>query len=305
MGESPLNIGGRDFAPELMTIATKMIMEFSKSILVFTDLDGTLLDHDTYSCEAASPAIQDLLQRQIPIIPCTSKTFDEGCLFMQERGWSSPFIFENGGGVAVPDSLMAKLWPGFNGDLLSGYGVRLLGVPRTRLIEEAQRLKKQLALKIELASDMGADHFSKLTGLPVDAAALALKRKVSEPVNWLDTDEKLQEFNRQLQRVSLQAVKGGRLVSVQGNNNKANAARFVTDLYRTAVAANCRTVALGDAANDREMLEWADFAIVIPKPSGEHLSVNKPDTDLILASAAGPAGWNTAIKQLLNLWALH
>lgn len=34
--------------------------------LVFTDLDGTLLDHDTYSWEAARPALDRLKRQQVP-----------------------------------------------------------------------------------------------------------------------------------------------------------------------------------------------------------------------------------------------
>ena len=37
-------------------------------LLVFTDLDGTLLDHDTYSFEAALPCINLLKNNDIPII---------------------------------------------------------------------------------------------------------------------------------------------------------------------------------------------------------------------------------------------
>src|SRR5262245_50293684 len=42
--------------------------------LVFTDLDGTLLDADTYSYEAASPALERLRERGTPLVMVTSKT---------------------------------------------------------------------------------------------------------------------------------------------------------------------------------------------------------------------------------------
>jgi mannosyl-3-phosphoglycerate phosphatase len=43
-------------------------------LLIFTDLDGTLLEQATYSFEAALPALQALRERNIPLIICTSKT---------------------------------------------------------------------------------------------------------------------------------------------------------------------------------------------------------------------------------------
>ena len=46
-------------------------------MLVFTDLDGTLLDHNTYSFSPALAAINKLKSLNIPIIPVTSKTLSE------------------------------------------------------------------------------------------------------------------------------------------------------------------------------------------------------------------------------------
>ena len=43
-------------------------------LLVFTDLDGSLLDHDTYDWQPASAWLTRLEQRAIPVIPTTSKT---------------------------------------------------------------------------------------------------------------------------------------------------------------------------------------------------------------------------------------
>ena len=46
-------------------------------LIVFTDLDGTLLDHDDYSFEAARPALAKLETLNIPVILTTSKTATE------------------------------------------------------------------------------------------------------------------------------------------------------------------------------------------------------------------------------------
>ena len=42
--------------------------------VVFTDLDGTLLDHTSYSHQAAEPALEAIRERRIPLVFCTSKT---------------------------------------------------------------------------------------------------------------------------------------------------------------------------------------------------------------------------------------
>ena len=45
-----------------------------RAMVVFTDLDGTLLDKKTYSFEAAREALTELRARNIPLIVVSSKT---------------------------------------------------------------------------------------------------------------------------------------------------------------------------------------------------------------------------------------
>lgn len=44
------------------------------NLVVFTDLDGTLLDHEDYSYEAARDGMERIRYQQIPLIFTTSKT---------------------------------------------------------------------------------------------------------------------------------------------------------------------------------------------------------------------------------------
>ena len=42
--------------------------------VIFTDLDGTLLDHETYSWATAEPALKRLRKEGVPLIMVSSKT---------------------------------------------------------------------------------------------------------------------------------------------------------------------------------------------------------------------------------------
>jgi len=79
--------------------------------LVFTDLDGTLLDHDTYSWAAAAPALEELQRREIPLIFCTSKTDAEVQALRRAMGNSHPFIVENGGAIVIPPGFFRPVPP--------------------------------------------------------------------------------------------------------------------------------------------------------------------------------------------------
>ena len=46
-------------------------------ILVFTDLDGSLMERETYSMKPARLALQTLQSREIPVIINSSKTAQE------------------------------------------------------------------------------------------------------------------------------------------------------------------------------------------------------------------------------------
>jgi len=59
--------------------------------VIFTDLDGTLLDAETYSYEAARPALAMLKKRQIPVVLCTSKTRAETEAIARRLGLKHPF----------------------------------------------------------------------------------------------------------------------------------------------------------------------------------------------------------------------
>jgi mannosyl-3-phosphoglycerate phosphatase len=42
--------------------------------IIYTDLDGTFLDHRTYSCAESLPALRAATAQGTPIVFCSSKT---------------------------------------------------------------------------------------------------------------------------------------------------------------------------------------------------------------------------------------
>ena len=70
--------------------------------IIFTDLDGTLLDHTTYSFEAAVPMLDFIKRNKIPLIIVTSKTKDEVLRIQKLLALKEPFIVENGAGIFIP-----------------------------------------------------------------------------------------------------------------------------------------------------------------------------------------------------------
>ena len=68
----------------------------NESPTIYTDLDGTLLDHETYSAEAARAVLHSLTEQGIPIVPATSKPYSQVSEFRREMGPKHASLVENG-----------------------------------------------------------------------------------------------------------------------------------------------------------------------------------------------------------------
>ncbi|HEX9165021.1 MAG TPA: HAD hydrolase family protein, partial [Gemmatimonadales bacterium] len=71
-------------------------------LVVFSDLDGTLLSHHEYDWRPAAPGIEALRRQAIPLILTSSKTRREIEAWRARLGNADPFISENGGALWMP-----------------------------------------------------------------------------------------------------------------------------------------------------------------------------------------------------------
>ena len=70
-------------------------------IIIFTDLDGTLLD-DKYSYKKSKNILNLIREKRIPLIFCTSKTKAEVDYYRKKLNNKDPFISENGSAIFIP-----------------------------------------------------------------------------------------------------------------------------------------------------------------------------------------------------------
>ena len=253
----------------------------SAPFLVFTDLDGSLMEHESYSIEAAKPALVELARRGVTPIFASSKTAVEILAVQRTSGITAPFICENG--AAVYDS---------SGQILTAFGL-----PRTNWLHAVHQLRKQLSLRFTGFSDWPAEKIAELTGLSRTDAEKAQRREFTEPMLWQDTQVNFQLFQSEIQRLSLTTLEGGRFLSIQSQFGKGKAMKW---LQARQSHPRPFLIALGDSPNDLSLLAAADVAVVIKSGKSDHLHPQGPAT-VIRTSIAGPAGWNDGIKQILNL----
>lgn len=268
-------------------------------LLVFTDLDGTLLDHHSYSYRPALPALEQLKIRRIPLIICTSKTAAEVERLRQELNICAPYIVENGSAVLLPNHDQRLQPETTTCPQHVTYSAHFFGKSYPQLLAIVQRLRDNHGYRFKGFADFSIAELAEETGLNLAAAELAIKRLSSEPLRWDDSDTALEKFTAQLQSEGLQLLRGGRYYHVLSQCDKGTAVRWLLERYQKAAPdSEFYSVALGDGPNDQPLLEAVDLGIVIPSASG--LQLQPQGVSVRRMAELGPVGWNRAISELLH-----
>jgi len=252
--------------------------------LVFTDLDGTLLDYDTYSFADAKQALDFLKQNNIPVIINTSKTKSEVLEIRKALNIEkSPFIVENGGGIYFPESFDFKdLKP------MDGFFLFKIGKSYEKILEFFREVKNRF--KMRGFNQMSADDIMKLTHLSLKAAGNAKTREFSEPF-ILGREDKIKELKYEAFKYNITVTKGGRFYHLISNKQDKGIALLKTkNIYENILNEKVETTALGDGENDFSMLACCDYPVLIPFANGRYHNRQIPDH--IKAPYSGAKGWN-------------
>ncbi len=265
--------------------------------IIFTDLDGTLLDNQTYGWEKAAPALNLCKKLNVPIILASSKTRAEIDKLRIDLSIYAPFISENGGGIFFPSEISGTPLPGASLD--KDLWKLSLGLPYSRLVRELQVIRNELGLNIKGFSDMSIKEISQLTGLDREDSQLAAMREYDEPFIILDKKPLDREaLLRAATHRGLTITEGGRFFHIQGNNNKGLAVEQIVSWYK-AVRGNVFSIALGDSPNDFSMLERADFPVLVQSQK-DFSELKEKIPRLKITREMGPKGWNSAVLDILD-----
>jgi len=267
-------------------------------LLVFTDLDGSLLDHRTYSYLDAMPQLHALEHRRIPIIFATSKTRVETEGLRRELGNDHPFMVENGAAVFIPrDYFSGKPAQTVERD---GYWVREFTHGREQWLSLLDELQPEFGDEFDHFHRAGVEGIVRMTGLSPERAAEADRREYSEPVQWLGSETRRRLFVGRLAEAGATVLEGGRFLSVSGDCDKGRALEWLRDAYRHFHGGlPCHDLAAGDSGNDTAMLEVAETALVIRSPVHDPPPLRRLQ-GVIYSRDFGPAGWAEGVAHWLS-----
>jgi mannosyl-3-phosphoglycerate phosphatase len=257
--------------------------------IVFTDLDGTLLDAETYRFDAALPALALLKERGVPLVLCSSKTRSEIEAYRERLGNDHPFIAENGGGIFIPDAYFP--FP-VGGEWKGLYKLILLGSSYGTVRAAFRKLRDELGVNATGFGDLSVDEVAALTGLSPDEARRAKERDCDEPFFFDEAERRAARFLKAIEKRGLRWTQG-RFHHIMGDNDKGKAVAILKRFYQRHER-EVVTVGIGDSLNDLPMLRETDHPFLVRKQDGSYdRRVALPG--LVRTDGIGPQGWNAAV----------
>lgn len=270
-----------------------------KHPIIMTDLDGTLLDHYSYSFEPAKGVLDYLESQHVPLIANTSKTFAELVHIRKEINNHFPFVVENGAAIYIPQKLFPACPQGCTDE--GPYWRFQLSRSREHWLELIHQVKSRYQSLYTPFHSLSDEQIAKLTGLSIEEAHRAAQRQFGEPLLWHGDREDKEDFIQEVKMLGGHVLQGGRFLHVGDKVNKGVAMEWLKALYQTAnPSQNIQTIALGDSHNDIDMLEAADHAVIVASPAHPAPTVNRSH-NLIKTQEYGPKGWAQALIQLLDI----
>ena len=253
------------------------------NIIFLTDLDGTMLSHDNFSCDSIKNDIINLLESGIIIIFNSSKTRKEIENISKSFGVIFPYICENGGEFILPE-LQA------NEEKNKLYNLKL-----GKEIEEIQFVwdtytRSELKNKCKFIKDMEVYYQSKILGIKNEFLDNALARQFSLPFLFEGSNCELESLRIDLKKLGLNIKKGGRVHNLSADHDKNSYFDILRNYFKIKNKFP-RIVGFGDHDNDREFLESSDVACIIKQYNGAYLNLINPPKKVFYSESCAPTGW--------------
>ncbi len=259
----------------------------SKNILLFTDLDGSLLNKKTFDFKAALSLIKDCLNNGIKIIANSSKTNLELDDFCKTLNIPKIYISENGSCIyglnLIKKNLNKIICLSRNRKLIYEHFVNNvdLNLRKKCNILEDETLKKQI----------------DILGLPKHKIEMALDRKFSIPFTFNGDKKEEIQLNAIVEKIGLKIQFGGRVLNLGDTVSKGKAMDKFISLLSMETKKEYLSICVGDNENDFDMLEKSDYPCLV---KSDKVKLVNFKNDCVVSKKEAPYGWVEVVNATLN-----
>jgi mannosyl-3-phosphoglycerate phosphatase len=275
-------------------------MKQNSGKIIYTCLDGALLDEKDCSFQESLPALRAARERGFHVVFCSTKTRAEIEHVCDAMEMKAPFIAEGGGAIHIPEEYFPFEIDGSS--RYHGYAVIEFGESYWKVVEKMRAIRSN-------SHDLSVVGFSDLTikdvaleyNMTYANAKRAKDRAHSELFRFRNaTKEACREFLQKVTHAGLRYSNGSRLYRLHGAFDTGKAIRALNLLFRRTFD-SITTVGIGHSPNDSSMLGNAEHPMIVKQPSGTYhpeLAAQFPRAQL--TDGTGPQGLAEAVMQLVN-----
>jgi mannosyl-3-phosphoglycerate phosphatase len=270
--------------------------------IVFTALEGALVDAHSGSFAKAEEALSELHRRHIALVLVTTKTRAEIEPLRRKLEHNHPFITESGGGIFFPDGYFNVKIPGAvrNGRYLC----ISQGQPYKQVCDALDEIAEETGVGVAGFHHMSPREIANNAGLRLRDAELARSREYDEPFFFTSAGEQaIASFLQAANQRGFKARHSGMFWHFSAGCDPARAVRSVTQLFREATRIKLRAIGIGGNAEDLVWLRAVDHAILLPGSKADAEPPIAPQTssarNILRGEVAGPAGWNEFVLNII------
>src|SRR5919106_1355443 len=246
--------------------------------VVFTDIDGTLVDINTaeYGKET-DKLIRLIKERNIPLILTSAKTRLEQNKIREDLGLSDPFIVENGGAIVIPKGYfpdyalrdikypLRETQETENEARDANHEIVVeLGNPADYIRAKLSDIRKKYSINFRGVADISVEKLSNLALISREQAKRMAQRNYGETILQIQSED-IERFIKYVQEDGMKVIHGGRFFDVTVGTDKGIAVGILKKLFRDKFHNDVTFFGIGDSTNDIPMLNLMDIPILVQR----------------------------------------
>ena len=268
------------------------IKQIKKKVIIFTDLDETLLKENIYNHNILNNFIKTLLKKEYEIIPVTSKTYLEVIDLLKQINYKLPFSVENGAAYYIPvnnsNNYLYK-------KIVNSYAIKKNAIKKVL----NKRIFKTYLHNLKYIEDLSIEEQKKITKLNIKQLEGFNSREYSIPVLISGDKYFKKKFEETLFKYNLKIVFGGKLNNISGLHGKLNSLRFFSNQYKKKFRnTKIITISLGDNQNDIEILNNSNYSGIVKNNTYKIVNLKKKK-NILRSFTEAPFGWIEVLKKII------